>query len=477
MTYQEALDYIAGLAPRGWRLGLDRMREFAHRAGLDDALGGTSTAQPPSSVSGRALATPSGTNRETEEWGSPQFIHIAGTNGKGSTTAYVQSILHESGYRTGAFFSPYVYDPRERIQLGRELIPEGIFAGLTAMLKPLAEEFTDTEYGGISEFEFKTAMAFLFYKRLKCEWVALEVGLGGRLDATSIVTPRCGVIVSIGLDHTNILGETIDQIAFEKAGIIKPGIPVVVGQLPEPARLVVERQAAEMGSEIWRYGQEITVGQDVKDRSIVVTTPRGQHAGLTLGIRGAMQGHNMALAVAACDASGATRTLRGLQRGVAKASIPGRFEVKKIDGQTIVLDGAHNADAAQVLVESLRTYLQYGELPGSRVAAHPRERLGKILMVTGMVAGHEPEAFYRWFEDIVDEAFAVPIDFHRSLSPSEIEHALRNYVATVHSYDSATEGIEAVMEAAGPDDLILITGSFYLVGEIGRYLVRQQRKD
>ncbi|HVT12542.1 MAG TPA: folylpolyglutamate synthase/dihydrofolate synthase family protein [Fimbriimonadaceae bacterium] len=477
MTYQEALDYIAGLAPRGWRLGLDRMREFAHRAGLDDALGGTSTPLPPSSVSGRALATPAATNRETEEWDSPQFIHVAGTNGKGSTTAYVQSILHESGYRTGAFFSPYVYDPRERIQLGRELIPEGIFAGLTAMLKPLAEEFTDTEYGGISEFEFKTAMAFLFYKRLKCEWVALEVGLGGRLDATSIVTPRCGVIVSIGLDHTNILGDTIEQIAFEKAGIIKPGIPTIVGQLPETARLVIEKQAVEMGSEVWRYGQEIIVGQDAKDRSIVVTTPRGQHAGLTLGIRGAMQGHNMALAVAACDAVGATRTLGGLQRGVAKASIPGRFEIRKIAGKTIILDGAHNADAAQVLVESLQTYLRYGELPGSQVVANPREKKGKVVMVTGMVAGHEPDAFYRWFEGIVDEAIAVPIDFHRSLSPKEIEQSLCNYVSTVWANDSAAEGIRAALKAVGENDLILVTGSFYLVGEIGRYLVRHSDRD
>lgn len=444
MTYQEALDYIAGLAPRGWRLGLDRMREFARQAGLDDALGGPD---------------------------SPQFIHVAGTNGKGSTTAYLQSILIESGYRTGAFFSPYVYDPRERIQLGRELIPEGIFAGLTAMLQPLAEEFTDTEYGGISEFEFKTAMAFMFYKRLKCEWVALEVGLGGRLDATSIVTPRCGIIVSIGLDHTNILGDTIEEIAFEKAGIIRPGVPTVVGQMPDAARAVVERQAAELGSEVWLYGREITVGQDAGDRSIVVTTPHGQHAGLRLGIRGAMQGHNMALAVAACDAAGATRTLGALQRGTAKASIPGRFEIRKVGGKTVILDGAHNADAAQVLIESLTTYLRYGELPGSQSAPQLRERQGRVIMVAGMVAGHEPTSFFRWFDGIVDEAFATPIDVHRSLPPAEIETALKNYVPTVTACASAEAAIGQALEAAGESDIVLVTGSFYLVGEAGRYLV------
>jgi len=433
LTYREALDYVNGLAPRGWRLGLDRMREFATRAGLDDSLGSQET---------------------------PRFIHVAGTNGKGSTTAYLQSILHESGYRTGAFFSPYVYDPRERIQLGREMIPERIFAGLTTMLQPLAEEFTETEFGGISEFEFKTAMAFLFFKRLHCEWVALEVGLGGRLDATNIVVPRCGVIVSVGLDHTNILGHSIDEIAHEKAGIIKPGIPVVIGQMPDEALRVVEAEAEKNGCEAWRFGREIVLSHDVCDGSMVVTTPRGRHAGLRAGIKGAMQDHDMALAVAACDASGATRTLRSLQRGTAMASIPGRFEIRSVQGKTVVLDGAHNSDAAQVLVESLRTHVPVGS--------------GKLLLVTGMVAGHDPGAFYRWFDGIADAAFAVPIDFHRTLSPAEIRLALDGYVAVVEEFDSAWAGLASALQIAGPLDVIVVTGSFYLVGEAGRILSGMQ---
>src|ERR1044072_7239328 len=208
----------------------------------------------------------------------------------------------------------------------------------------------------------------MFYKRIKCEWVALEVGLGGRLDATNIVVPRCSVIVSVGLDHTNILGDSVEKIAYEKAGVIKPGVPIVVGLMPPEALAVVQAEAERNAAPLWRYGLEVTVAQDFSDGSIVVRTPHGEHAGLKLGIKGAMQGHNMALAVAACDAAGATRTLRGLQNGVAQATIPGRFEVRQCRERTIILDGAHNPDAAQVLAESLTTFVGFGHLPGSPAA-------------------------------------------------------------------------------------------------------------
>ncbi len=436
MTYQEALDYVASLAPRGWRLGLDRMREFAHRAGLDDALGSP---------------------------GGPQFIHIAGTNGKGSTAAYVQSILHESGYRVGSFFSPYVYDPRERIQLGREYIPEGIFAGLATMLEPLAEEFTETEFGGISEFEFKAAMGFMFYKRLQCEWVALEVGLGGRLDATNIVTPQCSVITSIGLDHTNVLGTTLEEIAFEKAGVIKPGVPLVVGEVPQVAAEVIEREATKQEAEVWRYGREIQAALDAKDGSTVVTTPHGRHGGLMPGIPGSMQSHNMVLAVAACDAARATRTLKGLQRGTELARIPGRFEVRQAAGKTVILDGAHNSDAAKVLVESLQMHVWSNP---AAVADVKR----RVLLVTGMVAGHDPAHFYRDLAPIVDEALVVPIDFHRGLPPAEVALALQPFILAIRTYVSVEEGVAAALGEAGPDDIVLITGSFYLLGEVDKVL-------
>lgn len=421
MTYEEALSYIASLEPRGWRLGLDRMEAFVERAGLKDALGSA---------------------------GGPQFIHVAGTNGKGSVTAYLQSLLVEGGLRTGAFFSPFVYDPRERVQFGREMISREDLALLTEELKPIAESFSDTEFGGITEFEFKAALGFLYWKRKRCEWVALEVGLGGRLDATNVVTPKASVIVSIGLDHTAILGHTLEEIAFEKAGVIKPGVPVVVGQMPEEALSVIERVAEEKNSELWRWQQEVFLGESGE-----ITTPLKKHRPLTPGIPGGMQGHNLSLAVAALDAAGLDIDESALGQGAIAAYAPGRHELVEHDGKRFLMDGAHNPDAAKVLVQGLKDVLKAGE---------------KVVLLTGMVAGHEPEVFYKEIAPLVRSAHIVPIDFHRALPPQTIGEALAGVISSVSVHQNLCEGILAAERDAKGDELIVVTGSFYLVGEVGR---------
>jgi dihydrofolate synthase/folylpolyglutamate synthase len=436
LTYQEALDYLSSLAPRGWRLGLDRMQEFVKRLGLTDVLGAE---------------------------GGPQYIHVAGTNGKGSVTAYLQSMLIESGYVTGSFFSPYVYDPRERIQLGRTYIPKKVFALLTQLIRPIGESLSDTEFGGVTEFEFKTSMAFAFWKEAKCDWVALEVGLGGRLDATNVVTPRCSVIVSIGLDHTKILGETRAELAHEKAGIIKPGVPVVVGSMADDAREVIEAEARSVGAPVWLWNREIVARADTAPGAFVVETPAGQHAGLRVGLPGAQQGHNMALAVAAMDAAGATRTLRGLTEGSRKATIPGRFQRATYKDRTFILDGAHNADAAKVLLESIRNYLW--TRPATDLKATT-----KVILITGMVAGHDPADFYRELAPVVTSVHVVPIEFHRAVPPNEVAAAIDGLLPSVRIHETREQGLEAATAEAGENDLIVVTGSFYLVGEVGRLI-------
>jgi dihydrofolate synthase / folylpolyglutamate synthase len=424
MTYQEALDYIASLAPRGWRLGLDRMAEFARRANLSDALGSP---------------------------GGPQYIHIAGTNGKGTVTAFVQSILVEHGYRTGAFFSPFVYDPRERIQFGREYIPAHAMTDLTARLIPIAEAFSETEFGGITEFEFKTALGFLFWKEMKCDWVALEVGLGGRLDATNIITPRAAVIASISLDHTSVLGGTHAEIAFEKAGIVKAGVPVVAGELGEDASRVVREAATHGGSQLWRLGHEVMVENGL------VTTPGRTYAGLQPALRGKYVANNMAVAIAALEAAGVGLDEASVQRGVNRATLPGRFELRCFRGRQAVLDGAHNAEAAEALRESLNT-----AFPGRG-----------LVLITGMVQGHEPLDFYGPLLEATKAVHIAPIDFHRALDPADLEKVLRPRVANTHAHCSVGEAIDAAAEDCGVDDLLLVTGSFYLVGEVGNAMSAQ----
>lgn len=423
MTYDQALAYIAALEPRGWRLGLDRMQEFVNRAELGDAMG----------------LLP-----------GPQYIHVAGTNGKGSTTAFLQSLLVESGYRTGAFFSPYVVDPRERVQFGRDLISKDELALLTSQLKTIAESFSENDFGGITEFEFKTAIGFAYWKKKRCEWVALEVGLGGRLDATNVVAPRASIIVSIGLDHMHILGDTRSKIAFEKAGIIKYRVPVVLGSLPTDAEKTISAIAADLEAPVWKWGREVRWHEDNQS----VETPLGHHLGLKPGLIGEIQKHNLSLAVAAIDASGAYLDDASLQRGAIAASIPGRFQQVEVRGRTVLLDGAHNPDAAEVLAKSLDA-----EFSGK-----------KCILVTNMLAGHEPSEFYNVLRNRVASVHVVPIDFHRATPVEKMVGWLEPSFSRVVGYKTPMEGLFAAIDEATSDEVVLVTGSFYLVGELLRGL-------
>jgi dihydrofolate synthase/folylpolyglutamate synthase len=418
MDYGQAVEALSRFGGRGWRLGLDRMEEFVRRLPID-------------------------------HW--PDFVHVTGTNGKGSVTAFVQSLLVEQGWATGAYFSPYVFDLRERIQLGRSLITREDFARLVEEALPIADGLEGEPWGGLTEFEFKTGLGFLYWSRKRCDVVALEVGLGGRLDATNVIDPACSVIASIGLDHTEILGDTLDKIAKEKAGIIKPGRPVVVGDLPPTAQEPVLRIAAEQGSPVWRYGHEIVLNRSLEGWG--VSTPGGQYQRLVPGIQGLWQPHNMALAIAACEAAGRIRDPRAVQAGVGRAFLPGRFQRVTVDGQGYILDGAHNEDAAKALAASLR--------------ALPEWPVGAVLL-TGMVSGHSSLGVYEHLASVAEEAHFVPISFHRTRDPFDLEREAGWLFERSRAHGSLAEGLAAA-RAAGAG-VVVVTGSYYLVGEVGRLL-------
>ncbi|MBX7132145.1 MAG: hypothetical protein K1X67_05630, partial [Fimbriimonadaceae bacterium] len=367
MTFEEALNRIASLQTKGWRLGLDRMEEFLRRAGLDDALGHAAKPDPhnarPTSHGwmpvrdGDPRPHPQPLSTGVERGVRPRFIHVAGTNGKGSVTAFLQSLLVAQGYRTGATFSPYVYDVRERIQIDGELISREQFAAIAERLWPIAVEMEGTPFEGPTEFEFKTAMGFAAWKEAGCEWVALETGLGGRLDATNVVTPACSAIVSIGYDHQAILGNTLREISVEKAGIIKLGCPVVIGVMDdEPLKAILDI-SAERGSPAWVLGRDVQFGADW------VEGPGFRYDGLHPGIRGAVQPHNLAVAIAALHAAGAVRDPSQISEGAGRTRLPGRMEERWVDGKLWILDGAHNAESAQSVVDSLYRWQPAGSLP------------------------------------------------------------------------------------------------------------------
>lgn len=397
------------------------MQEFLHRLGLDDKLGAV---------------------------GGPQYVHIAGTNGKGSVTAYLQHLFFEHGHKVGATFSPYVYDVRERVQTGLDLIPKDHFATYTARLLAVAETMEGSELGGPTEFEMKTALGFLYWADQDCDWVALEVGLGGRLDATNVVDPACSVIVSIGLDHTEHLGGTLRQIAIEKAGIIKPGRPVVVGDLPDEARNAVHEVAQERMSPVLQYGRDVFWSDGT------IKTPRAHYTNIEPGIRGQAQGHNAALAIAALETCGIEATSDNVRRAIARTGLPGRFEKTLYKGRTFILDGAHNQQAAENLVATLKQ------------SGPP----GRYRLVTGRLEGHESESFFQALSCVVSKAYVAKIDFHRAVDPDVVIKECGGHLKDSEGFASSRDALDACIRESDEGETVLVTGSFYLVGEIGRLM-------
>lgn len=420
ISYDEALQIIAGMAHHKWRQGLDRMEAFVERAGLTSALSG------------------------------PRYLHVAGTNGKGSVTATLHHVLAAHGVACGAYFSPYVFDFRERIQADLALIPRDDLARWVDRLLPVAASFVGTEFGEISEFEFKTALALAFWAERGCEWVALEVGLGGRIDATNVVRPAACGIVSIGYDHTAILGETLTLIAAEKAGIAKPGVPLVLGNLPEEAAASALRVAREVGAPVWRFGQEVML--ETEAAGWTVTTPVATHSGLVPGLKGTVQPHNMAVAVGMLDAAAFPLNEDALREGVATTRLPGRFQKVRVDDRDVILDGAHNRESAEVLAASLRR------------EAHAE----RTVLVLGMVKGHDATRFVEPLRGFFDAVALAPIDFYRAYEVGELAEAAGLSGAFLAATDA--EALAWALDDAGPGGRVVVTGSFYLVGSLGRSL-------
>jgi dihydrofolate synthase/folylpolyglutamate synthase len=298
----------------------------------------------------------------------------------------------------------------------------------------------------------KTALGFLYWAEKKCDWVALEVGLGGRLDATNVVDPACSVITSIGLDHTAILGDTLALIAKEKAGIIKPGRPVVVGHVPAEAMDAIKEVADQNESELLIYSR------DFHYEGQAVHTKRATYRGMTPGIKGAMQGHNLAIAVAALERVNAVRDQSQLARGASSASLPGRFEVREHQGRTFILDGAHNPEAAKHLVQTLEDEWMLRPMP----------------LITGRLEGHEVRPFFGALQPAVSKAYVARIGFHRSLSPTEVIEEAGNTLPYARPFASVKDALHACLSETKEGDTILVTGSFYLVGEVGNLLSRAQ---
>jgi len=385
-------------------------------------------------------------------------VHVAGTKGKGSTSAMIASVLTASGYRTGLYTSPHLLTIRERIQVDGMSISEDEFAAVAEKLKPEVEAVNRFNImGELTTFEILTVMAFVYFAQKAVDFQVMEVGLGGRLDATNVVRPEVCIITSISLDHTEVLGDTIALIAGEKAGIIKPGVTVVSAPQSPEAAAVIERVCREKGSTLIRVGREVAWRdhrQSDSGQSFHLKGIRGNYK-FTLPLLGEYQLDNAAAAVAALETlanQGARITPQSIAKGLLQVHWPGRLQVLQRHPLFIV-DGAHNDDSARKLREALRQYFRFDKAILIFGASHEKN-------IATMVAELVP-----LFSSVIVTRARHP----RAASVSALEAEFSRWGIKAEAAEDTKSAIEKALTLATPDDLICATGSLFVVSEALEY--------
>ncbi len=389
--------------------------------------------------------------------GNPQdrlkCVHVAGTNGKGSTCTMLASILTGAGYRTGLFTSPYVIDFRERFMVDGEMISEEEFAGYMTRIKTV-NDLLEKSGCNLTQFELITAVAFLWFAEKECDVVVLECGLGGRLDSTNVIKePLCSVITKISLDHTDILGDTVEKIAGEKAGIIKPGCPVVLApnQRHEVVSVIV-RRCAEIGSPLTVSGMDT-----VSVKAMLPTMTEVNYAGLRLMVPlpGPHQVENAITAVNAArelNERGLKLSDEKIVAGIAKASIPARFEIISHD-PLVVVDGAHNPDGIDALCHSIDALL------GGR----------SIVGIIGMLRDKAYESALSEIVPRFDMVLTVTPDSPRALSAKELSACAQQFAGegvTVKPVDSLKKAASLALDMTDEAAAVVVCGSLYLASDM-----------
>ncbi len=391
--------------------------------------------------------------------GNPQddgeTVHVAGTKGKGSTAALCDSVLRAAGFHTGFYSSPHLHSFRERVRLDSSPITEEHFASLVEEVWPHQEHVTDRlGLGPVTLFEFMTAMGFRCFSDARTDFRIVEVGLGGRLDATNVLGRALCIITSISLDHTAILGDTLAEIAREKAGIVKPGCSVVVAPQPPEALEAIEKACRRAEAVPVLVGRDVTwepgdAGPDGQD--LLVRGRLGEYP-LTLPLLGAHQLENAAAAVGAVEVlreRGHAISDDALARGFAQVSWPCRLEVLS-KAPLVVVDGAHNTYSVETLLASLRRYLPFRRL--LVVAGFSRDK--SVEGMAGRLAREDPLVF------------ACSSRHPRSLPPGDVAALFHAEGLAARECSTPAEALTAAIDAAEDDDLVLAVGSLFVAAEV-----------
>ncbi len=421
MNYGDCIDYIHSLRWRGSKDGLLRIGELLSLMGdPQDRL---------------------------------RFVHVAGTNGKGSVCAMLESVLRAAGYRTGLYISPYISRFNERMQVNAEPIDDGTLCEITEYVRGFAEKMAVLP----SEFEFVCAAAMEYFAREGCDIVVLEVGMGGRFDATNIIkNPEVSVITPIGLDHTKYLGDTVEKIAFEKCGIIKRGRPAVFGGEPASVVGVVREVCRERESELHLCGFG-----GIEEVSHDLSAQRFRYEGREYEIHllGAHQQRNAALVVETVGVlkkEGMHIPDGALAAGLARARWPGRFEVLSLE-PPVVVDGAHNAHGFAAALKAAEDYL------GGR----------EITAVVGVLADKNYHDELGLLGPAVSRFVATEPDTPRALACGELARILEGFGKPVEVEKSPARAVKCAAASCGKRGAVLALGSLYTVGEIRRAFGRE----
>jgi dihydrofolate synthase/folylpolyglutamate synthase len=408
------------------------------------------------------------------ELGEPQgrynVVHVAGTKGKGTTSGAIAHCLERCGHRTGLLTSPHLVTHRERVRVDGEMIGEEDFAAGVRRMQSHVEELrrheTPLDHRAPTYFEMLTALAFDHFARSGVEWAVVEVGLGGRLDSTNVVAPRCCVITAIGFDHMDKLGDTPEAIAAEKGGILKPGVPVVIGRQPHAAALdTLRRMADERDCPRWEVGREVTVldaeplvappGDDEAPVGwrFSVETPAQRYEGLSTPLLGAHQLDNLAAAIGAvetvADRDGVRLSPEAVRDALAEFRVPARIEVAQ-RRPVLVLDVAHTAESVAALLAALERHF-----PGRKLHA-----------VFGCSADKDAAGMLKLLAEGSASLTLTQARLPRAMSAEALAELAHPARPDVRVEPDSRRAAEQALRQAAPDDVVCVTGSFYVVGEV-----------
>ncbi|UWG99317.1 bifunctional folylpolyglutamate synthase/dihydrofolate synthase [Dehalobacter sp. DCM] len=430
--YEQTLEYIKKLTKFGINLGLERIQALLKR--LD---------HPEKKIN---------------------VIHIGGTNGKGSTTAMLQSILKQAGYTVGMFTSPHLHDFRERITINGEMIsPEDVVTGI-ATIKPYLEDMVQAGIEHPTEFEVCTALAFYYFALKQPDLVLLEVGLGGEIDSTNVVHPIISVLTSIGMDHMDYLGDTLEKITEVKAGIIKECVPVVTSSDRPEVLDVIKKRAARKNARLTVIGETVNWQPEAGGRRFSYQGIHRSYHELEIALLGEHQFINAAAALAVCDVLTDTYTYdipeSAVREGLKTVTWPGRLELILRDPR-VLIDGAHNVDGMMSLAKALKGY-----------ADGPLKR-NRLILCMGMLADKEVEKAVAIIGPMADEIIVTKPDSPRAGDWKNVARLAEKYLPAekVRVIEDTTAAVQEGLRLTGEDDLLCVTGSLYMISGVRQYLI------